>query len=265
VPHQTAAARARELLGELYADRFGALFDARWASLKKSPNDSRAMLFFTAGPFDLSWERLARESSDDRVFFLLARISALHADPDAAKKLIEFPGPQVLRAASKTYWPIQLEPLERDGAYLWSIRASSLEGRTAKSVLQISIDDTNPEKAKADAHWVHFHLFDEFVYLWRRERPWAGTIGVAYGVNRAAYNSMYGTIDAGFTRGVLIHSIPDGVRVPTTQISDDEFSNWCIGDVYEWSRDLFPSPYQERLRLKTSTVSPRSPGAKSTK
>jgi hypothetical protein len=248
-----AGCAADRLLRGLYARHSGSLVAGRLKLLADDPWDWRALAFCRLSSFPTMWGVVRTRPEAEQLRFLLARVYAERASADAAEVLTKYQGPALLKMAERTYWPVELQPPQRDGAYDWAMRASSLKGNLAECVLQVSIEPGE----RGGGRWVHFNIWERMYYVWRNERPYLGTYqGLAFGVNRAAYGSLRPGVDYGFTRSLHVNRVPPELDLPVVRIGDAEQGDWSGGTMYEWARELFPVAYRESLRFDPAKRSP---------
>jgi hypothetical protein len=252
---------ADRLLRGVYARHADALVAGRLKLVADDPTDWRALTFCRLSSFATTWGVVRARSEAEQLRFVLARIYTERASADAAEVLTKFPGPALLDMAGRTDWPVELQPPVRDGAYDWAMRAASLKGNQAECVLQISIDPGKNGGRGGDGgdggggtgrsrRWVHFNVFERMFYVWRNERPYLGSYeGMAYGVNRAAYDSLRPHVDFGFSRSLHVNRVPATLDLPVVRVGDAEQGDWSGGGTYEWARELFPAAYRDDLRF----------------
>ena len=229
------------MLSDLYAVHASTRLPEATEALATNPRDERALFYINHVSFREVRGALDLVDEESRIRFLLAK---KYLDPGASTvdhELRNVSGLLVLKLAEETYWPIELEPLEEDGAYHWVARAESLEGNRARNVIKVSVD----RRGGADK-LVHFKGWREWVYLWSYETP-----------HRETYNGLVlGIRESRRVRAENFRRLPEGVQVPHVRMSDREKSAWAAGRAFEWARVLIPEEYIDMLRFRANRYEP---------
>lgn len=252
---------ADQLLRGLYARHGSELIAGRLKLLSDDCLDWRALTFCRLSSFATTWGVVQTRPEEEQLRFILARIYTERASAEVAELLGKYRGTALLKMAERTYWPVELQPPLRDGAYLWGMRAASLKGNVGECVLQISI-----EPGEHGGRWVHFNVWERLYYLWRNEKPYLGSYeGMAFGVNRAAYGSLHPGVDQGYTRPLHVNRLPPDLKLAVVRMSDAEQQDWTVGRMYDWAKELFPMEYRAKLKFEPGRRSPaavivQSPG-----
>lgn len=113
-------------------------------------------------------------------------------------------------------WPLEIEPVARNGAYHWTIRARSIVGPVVHDAVILSIEGHDTDRAKL----VHFETVRERVYLFEQAPPWLGTCNCGVlNRGRIMYSADTGRGGTGDSRG-FGHAIPRGMTLPTINLQD---------------------------------------------
>ncbi len=130
--------------------------------------------------------------------------------------------PRKLLAEVADIWPTEIEPVARDGAYHWTIRARSIAGPVVHDAVLLSIDGFGTDRAKL----VHFETVRDRVYLFEQAPPYLEIY--ACGVlnrGRIMYSADTGRGDTFDSRG-FGHALPKGMKLPVMDLGgNDAFSN----------------------------------------
>lgn len=230
-----------DLLGDLYVIHAASRLPEVTEALAANPRNEHALFYVKHVPIREVRGSLDLMDEESRIRFLLAK---KYIDPDAStidQVLRDSSGLMVLKLAEETYWPIELEPLEEDGAYHWAARAESLEGNRAQHVIKISID-LRDDKDKL----VHFKGWREWVYLWSYETP-----------HREIYHGLVlGIRKSRRVRPENCRQLPEGVEVPHVRMSEREKVAWAGGRAFEWARELVPAEYVNMMRFRANRYDP---------
>lgn len=230
-----------DLLSDLYVLHAASRLPEAIQELATNPHDEHALFYVknvplrgVRGSFDLVDE-------ESQIRFLLAK---KYIDPDASTidhELRDYSGLMILQLAEETYWPIELEPLEEDGAYHWATRAESLDGNRAQHVIKISIDQRD-DKEKL----IHFKGWREWIYLWSYETP-----------HRENYHGLVlGIRESRRVRPENCRQLPEGVEVPHVRMSEREKVAWAGGRAFEWARELIPAEHVDMMRFRANRYEP---------
>jgi hypothetical protein len=108
--------------------------------------------------FDMVWDRLKERPPAERARYLLLRVSRHHVDHEVARVLTDIPAADLFGAARATYWPVEVAPPRRDGAYLWAVLAREVRSGVAERAIHVSIE--GGDEPSAWGKWVHFEPYD---------------------------------------------------------------------------------------------------------
>lgn len=249
-----------------------ALEEARKA-LRADCWDSEAMLVLSNAPFEAVWEAGSDWPRAERLQLLLLRVFT-RTDVDLTlTQLASYKGAEILSAALQSWWPVLIEPSERDGAYLWATVASTVEGNTIQDVLRLSIKPDDYGNVDERGEWLHFDRWFRWTYLFEMEVSHANQHAIAYQEdelrlsNPMAYQGQMphhlpetaamwlGVQDgggvmvrAGNVRGV--RGLPTSVRVPKASLSRQEYLDWFAGQTYHWLEEHVPQHLVPHLRFR---------------
>lgn len=252
----------------LYSEHFHELFLARREALLRNHRDVPAQLFFAYAPFDETWSMLKNSPPNAQLRFLLLRLYA-ERDDHALEQLDRFSAADVLRVAAETWWPVELEPLAKDGAYRWTTRAAAVNGPAATRLLRLSVRP--PAAPGQPEEWLHLDRWLRWNYILRYKEPILNADAVVFaegGVRKAseAWRSRPGARPEapegklwlpetpenaliGPGRVEAVRGVPPLARLPVVVLTQPEAIRWHGGTAYEWARPLFPPAMQTRLRF----------------
>jgi hypothetical protein len=257
------------LLTGLYSEHFQHLFLVRRSLLQKDCHHVPAQLFFAYAPFDQVWMRLKESPPEAQLRFLLLRLYA-ERDDNALECLERFPALEVLQAAAQTWWPVEIEPLVKEGGSGGTTRAAALEGKAAAHVLRLTL---RPASAPAGPEeWATLDRWFRWTYVFRYKEPAQGREAVAYAEaesHRANQTGRPGPLPhrektegkfwlpepaTGDVTGPghceIVRHVPPAVKLPTVALSHQEAAHWLAGTAYEWARPLFAAAMQGHLRFQ---------------
>ena len=259
-----------EMLSEIYTLHFDVLFSARQARLQTNCHNPAAQMFFAYAPFEKTWATVATNTPDAQLRFLLLR-AFTGRDDLALTHLEKFYASDLLRLAAQTWWPVEIEPLQKDGAYGWTTRAAAVNGNVATHVLRLSVKDPPRNKPERGAEWLHFDRWFRWTYIFQYAKPILNNDAVVFAESivreqnqswrtpgsrpkTTVTNSFWlpeksetGLIGAG--RCDTVRGVPKTARLPIVAITKEESISWHLGAAYEWSRPFIPVPVQSRVRF----------------
>ncbi|MGH7930185.1 MAG: hypothetical protein ACREQV_20605, partial [Candidatus Binatia bacterium] len=239
-----------ELLHQSYALHFDELFANRWPRLMRDPHDWGAMAFFGNVSFATVWTRIQDRPPEERLRFLLLRVyfygdtAGRAGGKEAFEPLQQYTAKVVLNAAAATYWPVEIEPPEKDGTYEWTTRASTVEGNVASQVMRLSIKPADYGNVAERRGWVHFITWYRWIYLFRYPET-SNTNVVVFVDTYKSHGSadwhsvpLCETRKRGSARLETMRGIPKSARIPS--VTQKQFLDWRS---YRWDRlptNLFP-------------------------
>lgn len=245
---------AARLLRDKYRQYAGSLFEQRWRQLQADPFDIDALNFFSYAPFEGIWPHMTELQPGDQLRFLLLRVYAQQWGPDARDEMRKHPAGAVIRIAQQTYWPVEIEPVQRDGDYGWTTLAGSTEGNAANHVLRLSMKTVDFPKPTERGEWVNLVTWARWTYIFRFTQMWHNKNAVVFAERRAASPLPFGIGDTPPMQGQAdtVRGWPEGVTVPFVDITERESTDWHHMRAYEWARSLFPESIREQVRFKAN-------------
>jgi hypothetical protein len=167
-------------------------------------------------------DRLAELPDGPRQHVRWRLLCTLMGDLEADIAFLHGVPPQKLLEEVADIWPTEIEPVARDGAYHWTIRARSIAGPVVHDAVLLSIDGFGTDRAKL----VHFETVRDRVYLFEQAPPHLEiyTCGVL-NRGRIMYSADTGRGDTFDSRG-FGHALPGGMKLPVMDLGgSDAFSN----------------------------------------
>ena len=159
----------------------------------------------------------------------------------------EFTAEEVLSAAEKTFWPIEIHVPIQDGAYRWTVRAAKVDGRRAQHVLKLSINERS-----ADGQILHVQTWPQWDYLFEFQTPY---LDVYHGiVLMSAHENP--DLPGDYLRHDLMLRPPQGLDLPRVEMSQREQQNWRGSSAYDWAKSLYPADTMERVTFRPSPYDP---------
>ena len=228
--------------------------------LENDPHNSRAMLLVRHTDPERVLKKLGvSPRPEQKLRYFLALKFTGNKWNRLTQQMYEFTGEEILKAADETYWPMELQPLKKDGTYHWTARCSRLEGNKAVDVLFMGIDQNvyttinskpvvkGPQTGRTEppGNMVHFDTWARWDYLFRFETPYVHTYnGVALGSHHN-----------GHLRTKVVQTIPAGVKLATARVEYPEQQNWSLGKQYDWAREFYPADLIEKIKFLDSSDS----------
>jgi hypothetical protein len=244
------------LLDEMYNQHAEQVLRQRLPAVAKNPGDMRAVHALNRVQFDRAWQLLESAPKDEQLTYLLLKVYCFDAGK-AETKLKVYAAADILRVAAMTWWPIEIEPLEKDGAYGWTTRAGSVEGNVATSVMRFSVKMPDFGNIGERGQWVHLYRWSEIAYIFQFP-PDLGRNVVGYvQLDRAPPQvtgwmaRLAGDAPAGEPerRCATLRGFPATARLPLVHITRDEMYGWNGGRPYLWAKPLFPEKLVNRVKF----------------
>ena len=240
------------LLDTMYNTHAAHIVEQRLPLLMQNPDDMRAAYALSRVSFVRAWKLLEPKTDGVKLTYLLLRVYVGDSQ-DAREMLKTFSAAEILRVASVTWWPVEIEPIERDGAYGWTTRAQTVTGNTARNVMRLSVKMPNYGNVGERGEWVHLKQWSEITYVFRfpvhcsksavafarwHRMPaelvdWMGAPGKKQGKTRSRCDTFRG--------------LPATARLPMAHISGKESLDWHLGKTYKWAEPLFPKELAKEL------------------
>ncbi len=242
-----------KVLGEQYKRHFDELFTQRWPAFVKDINDADAQRWLCHVPFDELWKKLAEQPAKDKLRLLLLLRRSAKWDEAMAKQLAAFSAKEVLEAAAATWWPIEIEPVQMDGAYGWTTRAGKVEGNLVTDILRLSVKMPDYGNVNERGQWVHIEYWDRWHYIFRFAQAQASKDALVVSermIRRDTLPFHGGMAEEMNVRCNTVRGVPNSVKVPTMAMGMAESLDWHTGAVYECAKPYIPEKYHERLRFK---------------
>ncbi|MAG54811.1 MAG: hypothetical protein CMJ83_00815 [Planctomycetes bacterium] len=176
----------------------------------------------------------------ERMIVRWSLISALRRSPGTSAHRLWHRDARIIVREARLLWPIEVEPLSKDGAYHWTVRARSRTGRVMHDVVIFSIQSWGSESAGI----VHFRTVRERVYLFQQDPPYL-RVYVA-GVLEASgfdYRSHGGGHESALTRR-WARSVPAGMNL--TKLCVEDPGGFTMAPLPEEVRKLVPEPYRRK-------------------
>ncbi|MEX0777864.1 MAG: hypothetical protein WD042_19355 [Phycisphaeraceae bacterium] len=246
-------------LAELYQKHFDVLLTERWPRLDKDPRDADAQHFLCHVPFDRLWAAVKDKPAPQRLrLLLLLRRSAKWTDA-MATQLHEFSAREVLAAAAATYWPIEIDPLQKDGAYGWTTRAAKVEGNVVHEPLRLSVKMEDDGNVAERGQWAHIDCWARWTYLFRAKQMYVNKDAVVFSertIHRDEKPFHGGRRDETSGRCDIVRSVPAEANIPTADITQAELLDWSGGRPYEWAKPNIPQALHDRLKFRPNQHAP---------
>jgi len=250
---QTVEQRVPALLAvlhELYAAHADDVFRRAWPVLLKNPRQPSALYAIDQIPFERAWENLKSASQDEKLTYLLLKVYTGETEL-ARTKLHEFLAKDLLRVAAATWWPIEIEPIEKDGTYGWTTRAEAIEGNMARNVIRLSV--TMPDNGYIKSYpsitpglWEHLEQWSQITYIFRFPSYCSKNV-VAFSRpvvrldDAVRWKLVPSKPVSGFQgRCNTFRGVPSTASLPLARISGQESLDWHLGAAYEWAKPLIP-------------------------
>jgi len=234
------------VLNSLYEDNAEDIFKEKLPLLMKDPKDIRAAYQLDNISFDRAWKILEGMPREDRLLWLLLKIARGDKAEEIFEKLKSFKADDVLKRAASTWWPIEIEPLQKDGTYGWTTRAQSIEGNAANNVIRISVKMPDYGNKDEIGEWEHFNHWGRLTYIFRFP-PYFNKDTVAFidPFEKCFSFTDWDIIEKredGVRPGITgtFRGVPNGARLPFARISEKEALDWSNHNTYIWARPYFP-------------------------
>ncbi len=241
------------ILGHQYQQHFDQLFTLHWPAFVKNFTDEAAQRWLCHVPFDRLWAKIADQPAQQRLRLLLLLCRSAKWDDAMAKQLAAFSAKEVLDEAAATWWPVETEPLQLDGAYGWTTRAGKVEGNVATDLLRLSVKMPDYGNVDERGQWVHINHWDRWHYILRFEQVLSSKDALVVServIHRDALPYHGGRLQDVQVRCETVRGVPESVAVPTVAMSGPESLSWHTGGVFEWARPYIPQQFHERLKFK---------------
>ena len=243
------------VLHSLYEDNAEDIFKEMLPVVKADPNNIRAVYALDNISFDKAWKILETATRDEKLIWLLLKMSRSDKLDEIEEKLKAFKADDLLRVAALTWWPVEIEPLQKDGAYGWTTRAQLMEGNVAWNVIRLSVKMPDYGNVDERGEWEHLTKWGRLTYIFQfPEYPERNVIAYAEPYNRCADFTGWKVVltdESGKRQGNLdaFRGIPPGVKLPLARISMKEVNAWRVHFAFIWAKPLFPPDIAMQIKF----------------